>query len=221
MEDIPNTRLFSKEESKCEEIFRNEYKRTADGRFEVSLPFREDPSFLGESQASALKRLQTMERRFRKDPELQAGYINFMDDYIKLGHMSVMQNAESMKVNYLPHHAVIKETSTSTKLRVVFDASHPTTSGKSLNDCLMVGPTIQSELFDIFVRFRQHQYVLTGDIVKMYRQIMVKPEHRLHQCILWRTNPNETATTFCLNTVRSYFSAIFGNTIITTIIFRI
>lgn len=65
----------------------------------------------------------------------------------------------------------------------------------------MVGPTIQSELFDILVRFRQHQYVLIGDIVKIYRQIMVKPEHRLHQCILWRTNPNETATTFCLNTV--------------------
>lgn len=98
MEDIPNTKLFSKEESKCEEIFRNEYKRTADGRFEVSLPFREDPSFLGESQASALKRLQTMERRFRKDPELQAGYINFMDDYIKLGHMSVIQNAESLRL---------------------------------------------------------------------------------------------------------------------------
>lgn len=44
-------------------------------------------------------------------------------------------------------------------------------------------------------------YVVTGDIVKMYRQVMVKPEHRRYQCILWRTNPEESPTTFTLNTI--------------------
>lgn len=115
--------------------------------------------------------------------------------------MSALPNSNGMKINYLPHHAVLKEESTSTKLRVVFDASMPTSSGKSLNDCLLVGPTIQPELFDILIRFRQHPYVLIGDIVKMYRQVMIKPEHRLHQSILWRTNPDEPPTSFSLNTV--------------------
>lgn len=67
-------------------------------------------------------------------------------------------------VHYLPHHAVMKEDSIITKLRVVFDGSCKTSSGKSLNDILRVGPIIQSELFAIITRFRQ-QYVIT-DIEK-------------------------------------------------------
>jgi len=39
-----------------------------------------------------------------------------------------------------------------------------------------------------------------GDIIKMYRQVM-KLEHWLYQCVLWRDNPDKPATTFALNTV--------------------
>lgn len=64
-----------------------------------------------------------------------------------------------------------------------------------------MGPTIQSELFEILIRFRLHSYVLVGDIVKLYRQIRIRPEDRVHQCILWRSNPEEPPTTYSLNTV--------------------
>lgn len=201
IEDVTNKKLLSKEESKCEEIFRNEHKRTLEGRFEVPLLFSENPRVLGESKTAALKRLYNMERKFKKDSLLQNRYTEFMDEYIKLGHMSALSDSNDQRINYLPHHAVIKESSASTKLRVVFDASSATTTGKSLNDCLLVGPTIQSELVDILLRFRQHSYVLTGDIVKMYRQVTVRPDHRIYQCILWRTDTNEPVTTFSLNTV--------------------
>lgn len=50
---------------------------------------------------------------------------------------------------FLPHHCVIRQSSTTTKLRVVFDGSAKTTNGVALNDILAVGPTIQSELFSI------------------------------------------------------------------------
>ena len=61
---------------------------------------------------------------------------------------SFTQNDGSIRYtcSYLPHHGVIKETSKSTRLRVVFDASHRTSSGYSLNDSLMIGPTIQDIL---------------------------------------------------------------------------
>lgn len=52
---------------------------------------------------------------------------------------------------YLPHHEVIKEDSTTTKLRVVFDASAKTSNGVSFDNILMVGPTIQRELFDFIL----------------------------------------------------------------------
>lgn len=47
---------------------------------------------------------------------------------------------------YIPYHAVFKESNTTTKLRVVFDASMKSTSNVSLNDILMVGPVIQPDL---------------------------------------------------------------------------
>ena len=55
----------------------------------------------------------------------------------------------------------IKEESTTTKLRVVFDASAKSSSGMLLNDNLFVGPTIQLDLWTIITKWRQHKYVFT------------------------------------------------------------
>lgn len=40
----------------------------------------------------------------------------------------------------------------------------------------MHGPAVQEDLFTILLRFRKHQYVLTADIEKMFRQIAVATE---------------------------------------------
>ncbi|XP_061391232.1 uncharacterized protein LOC133326618 [Musca vetustissima] len=85
---------------------------------------------------------------------------------------------------YIPHHCVLKPNSTSTKLRVVFDASCATSSEKSLNEILMVGPTIQEELFLLLLRFRLHRFALTADIVKMYRQVLISTEDQLEYALL-------------------------------------
>ena len=92
---------------------------------------------------------------------------------------------------YLPYHAVVKEDSLTTKTRVVFDASMNSSSGISLNDCLMVGPTVKDDLISIFTSFRSFQFALTADIQQMYRQIKVYPRDSTYQKILWRNNPNE------------------------------
>ena len=70
---------------------------------------------------------------------------------------------------YLPHHCVIKDASSTAKRRIVFDASAKSASGASLNDRLMVGATLQKDLFGILIRFRFHQLALFADIAKMYR----------------------------------------------------
>ena len=102
---------------------------------------------------------------------------------------------------YLPHHAVIKESSTTTKLRVVFDGSAKSTSQISVNDILMIGPNIQQDLFTILVKFRLHRYILSADITKMYRQIWIDSEQRDLQRIIWRDHQQDALQTYRLKTV--------------------
>lgn len=102
---------------------------------------------------------------------------------------------------YLPHHAVFKETSVSTKLRVMFDGSCKSDSGISLNDILLVGPVVQLDLISILLRFRTFKYVFISDIIKMYRQILVQHNQTSLQRIFWRENHNELITTYELKTL--------------------
>ncbi|XP_070067295.1 uncharacterized protein [Drosophila virilis] len=102
---------------------------------------------------------------------------------------------------FLPHHCVLKEDSTTTKLRVVFDDSPTPDSGHSLNDVLMAGPIIQPKLFHILIRFRTYPVALTADICKMYRCVRVTSADSYFQCILWRDSPQKDIEIFNLDTV--------------------
>lgn len=179
------------------------HRRDDEGRFIVQLPFRGDIiEQLGESKDIALRRFYTLERKLNKNPTLRNQYTEFLDEYQRLGHMESVEKHDSSTTGYyLPHHSVIKEASSTTKLRVVFDASCKTTTGISLNDALMVGPTLQQDLLDIIFRFRCWQYVVTADIEKMYRQVRVEQSQTRYQRILWRTNPEEEIRAFELKTV--------------------
>ncbi|KAK9510615.1 hypothetical protein O3M35_005360 [Rhynocoris fuscipes] len=120
----------------------------------------------------------------------------------KLGHMEEIDSSQSTdKFNFLPHHCVCNDNSSTTKIRAVFHASCKTSSDLSFNNILMVGPTIQEDLVSIVLRFRRHQYVMTADITKMYRQVNLVPEHRNLQCIVWRENQDEPIKEYRLNTV--------------------
>ena len=105
----------------------------------------------------------------------------------------------------MPHHCVIKTSSDTTKVRVVFDASAPISNGVSLNNTLFVGPTMQDTLFETLLRFRVHVYVLTADIAKLYRQILIHPKNRRYQRIFWLIE--NAIRVFQLNTVTFGVSA--------------
>ena len=57
-------------------------------------------------------------------------------------------------------HAVCKESSTTTRFLVVFDASMKTASSVSLNDTLRVEPTVQPSLVDVLIKFQLRRIVL-------------------------------------------------------------
>ncbi|XP_055613760.1 uncharacterized protein LOC129760181 [Uranotaenia lowii] len=120
---------------------------------------------------------------------------------------TTIRNSEGKFVVTLPkkrgvlRNLVLKPESTTTKLRVVFDASCRTSTGVSLNDALMVGPTVQNDLLSIILRFRLHRYAISADIEKMYRMVQVQQPDQHLQRILWRDTPDEPVKTFELTTV--------------------
>ncbi|XP_055528088.1 uncharacterized protein LOC129720625 [Wyeomyia smithii] len=134
-------------------------------------------------------------------------YGDFMKEYIELGHMKCIGGVDDLSLDegktvcYLPHHPVFKESSTTTKVRVVYNGSAKTSTNFSLNDALLTGPTIQDDLLSLMLRFRKHAIVLVADVAKMYRQIQVHSDDTSLSCILWRFNPSDPIQVYELQTV--------------------
>ncbi|XP_037942580.1 uncharacterized protein LOC119675452 [Teleopsis dalmanni] len=170
----PASKSWSPAHVACESLYRETVHQNA----MVRLPFKDSLDCLGLTHNIALHHFCSVERRLSSNRALKQDYQEFMKQYRELGHMSRVETPKTNESHYyIPHHCVLKQSSTSSKLRVVFDASCPTTSQRSLNDILLVGPTIQSELYLLLLQFRLHRYALTADIVKMYRQILIdKPD---------------------------------------------
>ncbi|XP_051173381.1 uncharacterized protein LOC127289470 [Leptopilina boulardi] len=123
-----------------------------------------------------------------------------MREYEKLNHMEVSKGKRD-EGNYMPHHGIIRESSITTKLRVVFDASAKTSTGVSLNETLMAGPQIQDNIATLLMRFRSHPIALTADVEKMYRQFWIHEDDQKHQKILWRFREDEPIRIYQLKTV--------------------
>ncbi|XP_018395706.1 PREDICTED: uncharacterized protein LOC108774166 [Cyphomyrmex costatus] len=206
VEELPQSLHLTLDEIRCEEHFVATHSRTDEGRYIVRLPFKTNNSVsLGESRAVAFACLQRRERRFLRQLTSASEYSNFLDEYRTLGHMNQIQNPAMPSLTgqsyYIPHHAVIRTSSATTRLRVVFNASSPSSNGTSLNDLLLVGPKLQIDITTVLLQWRQHRYVYIADIEKMYRQILVDPRDTDFQRILWRASPDVPVDEYRLMTV--------------------
>ena len=89
-------------------------------------------------------------------------------------------------------HAVYKDSSSTSKMRIVFDASAKSSTRILLNDQLLIGPTVHAPLIDVLLRFRRHRVALTTDISRMYRAILLpKSQRDLHRFV-WRRDEHGT-----------------------------
>ena len=86
-------------------------------------------------------------------------------------------------------------------LSFFFDGPCLSSNRPSLNDTLLVGPTIKQDLYSIVLRFRIYQIAFTADITKMYRQVRIHQDDRRLQRILWRRSAEEPLRTYELSTV--------------------
>ncbi|XP_075990347.1 uncharacterized protein LOC142985998 [Anticarsia gemmatalis] len=146
---------------------------------------------LGQSKSQAIAQFLHLEKKMARQEYFAKLYKQFIQEYIELGHMKSVATFENKLQAYLPHHGVLRESSTTTKLRAVFNASMKTDSGYSLNDLMEKGPNLQKDILSLIIKWRSYKYVLTADIEKMYRQILIYQDQQCLQKIIWRNSVRE------------------------------
>lgn len=204
IEEVPCVSKLTQLEQECELHFKNTHSREKDGRYKVRYPFKSGPPInIGNSRKYAEKSLLNLSKTLSKSSETLKQYNDFMSDYEKQGHMSRVvekQNGQSQEV-YLPHHPIIRESSSTTKLRVVFNASSKTSNFTSLNDHMHIGPKLQGNIFEITLLWRTYRFVYVSDIAQMYRQVLIDERERDYQRILWFSASLSNPVEFRLNTI--------------------
>ena len=184
---------LSTEERTVVQHFNSTHSRSKEGRFVVPLPRNPSAKQIGETRSQAVRRFFSLEQSLSAKGRF-AELDTVMQEYLDLGHAEPLSSADLerpvQETFYLPMHAVYKDTSTTTRVRAVFDASAKSSTGVSLNDTLFVGPTVHPPLIDVLLQFRSYPVALTADISKMYRAVeLTKGDRDLHRFV-WRSNSN-------------------------------
>ena len=138
--DLESLGFLDKEQSLYDQFKHN--ISFVDGRYEVPLPWRSSLLAISLNYTLCLKRLKSLLRWLRQDPDLLREYNATIESQLKNGIIEIVDEVESIsneRIHYLPHHAVVRRDEATTKVRVVYVASAKA-EGSSLNECLHVGP---------------------------------------------------------------------------------
>ena len=138
------------------------------GHYEIALPFKKDVQRLPDSKAVAFKRLFYLKSKMKKNVNFHVEYKNFIEEMLQMGYAE-----KSLHTNnewFIPHFGVYHPQKQ--KVRVVYDCA-ARVNDVSLNDLLLQGPDLTSDLLAVLIRFRQGKYAFTADIKKMFYQVMV------------------------------------------------
>ncbi|KAH9371276.1 hypothetical protein HPB48_011217 [Haemaphysalis longicornis] len=81
-------------------------------------------------------------------------------------------------VYYMSHHEVIRQASTTSRLRVVVHASSHVFGTYSLNSLLKKGPNHNVDLSKMLIKFRLFVIEITADVQNGFLQISIRDEER-------------------------------------------
>lgn len=191
-----NKAILSEEGKVVESLFIETFYREKSGRYVVTIPIKPNCQGLGDSKRIALKQFLQLEEKLERQPEIKAKYVDFINEYKKLGYLKPASVTYDPKFAFwLPHHAVIR------KFRVVVNGSQKTTSGESLNSIQMTGDKLQLDLELQLVRFRKHKIGVATDISKMFNNIGLNKKQWNLQRFFWRESPKDELKEYVITVV--------------------
>lgn len=189
-EDFLTKEEFLAQEMQNTTTFYNKEEKT----WYTSLLFKDRPPKLGNNKSKALAILQKVEKS-----AIQQGRVEDLNrayqELVEQGFAEVVtEEEEPEEVHYLPGHPVYKDERESTKVRIVFNASSTTSTGKSLNQCLYQGPNPLPEINHVLLRWRCNIIAFVLDISKMFLRIKLHKDQDYLR-FLWRNcDPKQKPT---------------------------
>ena len=178
------------EDADVSTVFKQQIKYV-DGRYEVGFPWKPGMAdTLQDNEKLARVRLDSLCRKLDKDTDLQCRYNSVLQEMENDGIIEEVPGDQKVSPHpatfYMPHRPVVKESSSTTKVRPVFDASAAGRNGVSLNDCMEAGPNLMPNLPEILIRFRRRKIALTADITKAFLQVKISDSDRDVSRFLWK-----------------------------------
>ena len=149
--------------------------------YEVAVPWKGDRPNLMNNRSQAKKQFYSTEQKLQGNNDVKKAYQKVIEQYLQKGYIRRVPDDEPKPPNewLLSHFTVIRPERSTTKVRIVFDASAQV-KGKSLNSEALPGPKLQANLVDTLVKFRKELIPLVGGISQMYHQLKLRdrPFHR-------------------------------------------
>ncbi|MCP4456771.1 MAG: DUF1759 domain-containing protein, partial [Cytophagales bacterium] len=175
--------------NKDDEIAMQQFEKTvffSRGRYVVSWPWKVERAELQNNYPLAEGRFRHLKGRLERDKDLLEKYNKVIVDQIEQNIIEPADKPLSKSIHYIPHHPVLTPDKSTTKIRVVYDASaKPSEAMKSLNECLYKGPTLMPDLVGLLLRFRCRKIALCSDIEKAFLQLLLHPLDRDTTRFLW------------------------------------
>jgi len=110
------------------------------GRYEVGLPWLRDKCEVPDHHRLCLNRLKGLQRRLIKETDILTEYESMIKDQLSLGIIEPVNEDSRLSrddcIQYLPHHPVVKQNRSTTKVQIIYDVSASTPDSLSINDCL-------------------------------------------------------------------------------------
>ena len=160
--------------------FNESITQDINGRYEVKIPWIPGQEIKESNEAQSRSRLRNVERKLSRNPELREAYQNIIEEQIKERIVEQILDKQTGERKFcLPHKPVVREEASTTKVRMVFDASAGRIPlSNTLNECMYTGPALQPSLWDMLVRARMGANLLIGDLKKAFLQVGITPEDR-------------------------------------------
>ena len=118
---VDNSTLSNDETAKS--MFKDTLK-FEEGRYQVTWPWKEEHPDLPVNHELAMGRLKSFISRLKCKPDVMTQYDAIIQDQVKKGIIEkISGHVQDGNKHNLPHHAVINPLKTTTKVRVVYDAS--------------------------------------------------------------------------------------------------